>query len=627
MSGTEFISAPGGSGAVDGSIDGADLAPNAFTAIAASSALSATYVQKGALVLLASDYANLAAALAAATAGQTVLVSGSVASAGISVPADVTLAGLANVTLTATSGTYAVNLSHRSRLVGITIDCQGASRGVGIATGIQDAVVEDIIVKNATDAGFRCEGAVRPVLRNCSTTNCKYGVLLNTGTSDGLVSGGYHTGATCNTSFEGAVYIPNAIRCRIVNVSTTANAGHGIWVGGSSTSDISFNGCTSQGNGTAGNDHRGATIDSSCSHISFENCRFLGNIENGVIATATTTYINFTNCLSRGNNVGNRPGGHGFELLSQYTQATGCWSVGQLGNTLNSGGGFYLGAAGASLTGCYAELNYGHGIRAFEAKNTIITGCRSRANSQSGAGQHNGIDVGATSGGNHVTVIGSRAWDDQGTPTQGTGLSLYGPMTSVLLGGNDYYGNTVAQYSDTTSGTQTTFDVASHLTIRKNNRFVQATNTGGSVVNLVGLNSANVATVVSGTGGFAVLNAAQSTNMLTVGANGSLQYLRTTQTLAANGAVAMDGSTGPYQEITLAANATSSSISNASAGRVMTITWIQDGTGGRTYVWPTSCKFAGGSAPADTTASKRTSVTFMCDGTNWNEISRSVAVG
>lgn len=97
--------------------------------------------------------------------------------------------------------------------------------------------------------------------------------------------------------------------------------------------------------------------------------------------------------------------------------------------------------------------------------------------------------------------------------------------------------------------------------------------------------------------------------------------------MTVNGAQTWNAGNGDSFETTLQANITSSSISNAIAGQTITITLVQDTTGGRTYVWPANCKFAGGTAPSDTTASKRTSVTFFYNGTNWNEISRAVAVG
>lgn len=100
------------------------------------------------------------------------------------------------------------------------------------------------------------------------------------------------------------------------------------------------------------------------------------------------------------------------------------------------------------------------------------------------------------------------------------------------------------------------------------------------------------------------------------------------QTLATAGAVMFDVLKGD-QFVTLNANATSSSITNASTIRdVMRITWVQDATGGRTYAWPSICKFAGNSAPSDTTLNTMTTVTFRYNTSTgrWNELSRAVAV-
>lgn len=98
-------------------------------------------------------------------------------------------------------------------------------------------------------------------------------------------------------------------------------------------------------------------------------------------------------------------------------------------------------------------------------------------------------------------------------------------------------------------------------------------------------------------------------------------------TLASNGAVAIDARTCNVYWLTLNANLTSSTLTNGSLIQEVEIHMIQDGTGGRTYVWPTTCKFAGGSAPSDTTANTRTIVRFRFSGsTNWHEVSRSVAV-
>lgn len=92
------------------------------------------------------------------------------------------------------------------------------------------------------------------------------------------------------------------------------------------------------------------------------------------------------------------------------------------------------------------------------------------------------------------------------------------------------------------------------------------------------------------------------------------------------GTLTIDASKGDSQA-TLTANVTTMTFANPATNQKMTVSIIQDATGGRTYVWPSNAKFAGGSAPSDTTANKRTSVTFIYDGTNWQEQSRAVAVG
>lgn len=100
------------------------------------------------------------------------------------------------------------------------------------------------------------------------------------------------------------------------------------------------------------------------------------------------------------------------------------------------------------------------------------------------------------------------------------------------------------------------------------------------------------------------------------------------QTVATNTSVTFNCSYVVHA-ITLQANATSSGFSaNVVPGQNITITWIQDAVGGHTYVWPAPCKFAGGVAPSDTTASTRTTVTFRYNDTvaRYHETSRAVAV-
>ena len=106
-------------------------------------------------------------------------------------------------------------------------------------------------------------------------------------------------------------------------------------------------------------------------------------------------------------------------------------------------------------------------------------------------------------------------------------------------------------------------------------------------------------------------------------------YERASQTLAANGAVTFTAANAECHRVALQANATSSSISSPfNDGQRLTISWVQDATGGRTYSWPGNARFAGGVAPSDTTANTMTSVSFLYDNTatRWVEVSRAVAV-
>ena len=97
-------------------------------------------------------------------------------------------------------------------------------------------------------------------------------------------------------------------------------------------------------------------------------------------------------------------------------------------------------------------------------------------------------------------------------------------------------------------------------------------------------------------------------------------------TLSSPGAVSCDADLGNEFDVTLQANCSGVTIGNGAAGQVVTVTLIQDATGGRTYVWGSALKFAGGAAPSDTTLSTRTTVTFRKSGSNWYETARAVAV-
>lgn len=96
---------------------------------------------------------------------------------------------------------------------------------------------------------------------------------------------------------------------------------------------------------------------------------------------------------------------------------------------------------------------------------------------------------------------------------------------------------------------------------------------------------------------------------------------------SASATPSLDAKTANIWNISLTANITSTTITNPKNGQRLTINFTQDATGGRTYVWPTNCKFAGAAAPtASTAAFRRDSVTFISDGTNWIESARAIGI-
>ncbi|MDY0944528.1 hypothetical protein SOM11_00820 [Frigoribacterium sp. CFBP9039] len=82
--------------------------------------------------------------------------------------------------------------------------------------------------------------------------------------------------------------------------------------------------------------------------------------------------------------------------------------------------------------------------------------------------------------------------------------------------------------------------------------------------------------------------------------------------------------------VTMTGNVTSSAFgtSNIAGAPSVTVAVAQDATGGRSFTWPSNCRFVGGTAPTDTTANTTTSVTFRYDlaAARWYETARAVAV-
>jgi hypothetical protein len=84
----------------------------------------------------------------------------------------------------------------------------------------------------------------------------------------------------------------------------------------------------------------------------------------------------------------------------------------------------------------------------------------------------------------------------------------------------------------------------------------------------------------------------------------------------------IDASLGEAYQLTLTANVTSSTISNATTGQLLRVILVQDGTGSRTFAWPSNVKWnGGGAAPTLQTAANSVDVfEFYYNGTNWYQL-------
>lgn len=89
-------------------------------------------------------------------------------------------------------------------------------------------------------------------------------------------------------------------------------------------------------------------------------------------------------------------------------------------------------------------------------------------------------------------------------------------------------------------------------------------------------------------------------------------------TLTDAASVTVDASASTAFQVTLAGNRTVAAPTNAVSGDRMTITVIQDGTGGRTLAWNAVFKQAWSNT--GNTAGKRSTIGFVFDGTNWNQV-------
>lgn len=81
-------------------------------------------------------------------------------------------------------------------------------------------------------------------------------------------------------------------------------------------------------------------------------------------------------------------------------------------------------------------------------------------------------------------------------------------------------------------------------------------------------------------------------------------------------AITLDLSTCSAQKVTMTGNATFT-LSNPVTGGVYVLKLVQDATGSRTYTWPGTVKWSGGTGPTGSGASKTDLINLYWDGTNY----------
>jgi len=332
-------------------------------------------------------------------------------------------------------------------------------------------------------------------------------------------------------------------------------------------------------------------LDAGCTYAVISANNIYSSQDNGISASGAYAAVT-------GNTIDGTVN-HGIEATS-YSSVVGN-TVRNCGRATLSDGLAYAGVALAASTGA---IVMGNVLMDDQTTHTMSLVCKSVGTSGGGnqVGPNYASGYIAASPYSGLTATTDVILD---TTTNNTGLTinrLYGPGTSPLNIGNN--ANALAQFfvGNTSNAIAGQFGVRTNSTTRP------------SIV---------AEAIASQTSDLIQTQDSSANPLWRVGPGGTMALVRTAQTLSTNDAVTFDASKGNIQMVTLSANATSSSITNGVAGQQLTITFVQDATGGWTYAWPTAT-YASGGAPSNlTSANARDTITLQYDGSAWNEISRS----
>ncbi len=247
-------------------------------------------------------------------------------------------------------------------------------------------------------------------------------------------------------SIVSEVNVGSGDSCLVDNIAMKNYLVYGIVVGSDSNCRITNSVFTGQASASAVTSI--AIVGSVAStDLLIQGCKFTGH-QLGAVAIEGTYRI-LGNMFS-GNQVKASPGGG--QLSPGTTGGTENGGIIAHNHIFASGGTESIGievsasTRGLIISDNVIETNQWQGIFLHsDCANVTITGNVIRNNSQASAGSRDGILIQGTA----HTVHSNKCYDDQGTQTQGYGITLDTGLTHSFVSGNDFQGNKTGSIRDT----------------------------------------------------------------------------------------------------------------------------------------------------------------------------------
>ena len=405
------------------------------------------------------DTAAIQAGLTAAAGNVAVIPAGTyILSSALTVPNNTTLVGAGKYATTlkmkasVNSNTFTQASSTGVTLRGFGVDMNGTAQSVAktgiLFTGSTDCAVEDIFVQNGTISGSSGIAISTTGVNNrfrfsrCDAFNCQRGITVAGASLDTVIESCVIRACLTTVAGEGALYLPNSSRTRVINTLVTGSTGSGCFV--ATGTDVEFTGCYFMSNGGSTAGKRGVHVNSGagvdCAHR-FIGCHFELNSEQGLYVESGDGGL-VQGCVIRNNNQTNAAGSTaGMEFDGAAWRVVGGVVTGNVGAN-GTCDGIYAGDQ-TIIDGVAIVGNARRGVYVAGANKTGVTisGCIVRNNgivTNAPGIELNDLAAGGQTG--HV-VVGNALYDDQGTKTQTYAVSIAAAVDRVTVQGNRCFPN------------------------------------------------------------------------------------------------------------------------------------------------------------------------------------------